>query len=272
MAKKKKITRRDHKKSSALYKKFLLGCVGLAAFLAVYCYYTARSGDVPVISGPDYPKRTPGKTSNRIQYAVYDQLAASQKSKTAVLLPPEEVPSQLPVWSGDKFPDPSQPTPPTNLTTSDLKPSERAIVPSVQSSDKISDKSESLISKKSEITPEFSQPGATMKTPRGLAGQKDGRKKAPISIPKESNFEKKQSTQMPKAIVRMQIGSIYRRADQAQGLIQKIARKGGFPKGMRPVVQKATLQGSPAYRVVLMGQCSVKILAAYQNWLKKQKL
>jgi hypothetical protein len=91
--------------------------VGIGA-LALYCYWNAQSDELPVVSGPDYPKREAIANHRELShYTVYHRLnrqrtpglppaakASDPSTGSARLLPPEEVPQ----WSsGDESSSPA---------------------------------------------------------------------------------------------------------------------------------------------------------------------
>jgi len=271
VAKKKKMSRRENKPSFAFYKKILTGLFFAAVILGVYCYFFDQSSNIPVVDGPDYPKRTPGKSTARINYAVYDQLAAAQQSKSVALLPPEEVPS-LPTWSDEQEAKPvpleSSPQPSSkNITQNPVVTSPSG--PTAQTP--VIKPFDTPTGKKSNLAPP-SPVGKKGNSPaESKASIKQQPTKAAAAVPVAVQESKKQLEQPRKPLLRMQIGGLYKRSEQAHAIINQLYQKGGFPKGMRPVVQKANLKGQIIYRVILMGQCPPKTLEAYQNWLKKQR-
>jgi hypothetical protein len=300
---KKKTPRRGGKSTVSWYKKVIVGSGVLAVFLAAYCYFTPESGNIPVIVGPNYPKRTPGVVSKQATYAVYDRLAEApertQKLTVARLMPPDEVPEWHSV--GEDSPETRRPPSDTSVAANGTKnpaefPNSRkpqskalaSIVPapsvtlshSTEPLDRGISPSEKGISgfKKPNELPLKSEKSGNKRESRVQDLQKKttqhSLRNGPSALPKanQPGGQYKTMAESPKTLVRMQIGGFCTAADQAEKRIKRLMQKGGAPGGMRPLVQKANIKGKVVYRVILVGYCSAKTLALCQNWVRQQNL
>jgi len=262
MARNKKARRSSPKKIPSFYKKGIYGLGFMSIILMGYCYFTAHSDHIPTISGPNYPKRTPGMAPQTRTYAVYDRLAQeaspNKTMRMARLLPPDETPE----WENPEeiTPHHTIPAAPTVASSSanpvdSLAASSARGVPGTPASGHSSQTVAGLLSSLS-----ASPQSTSTKTPS--KGAKDIKKSSkPLSklLSKPDVRHNKASKQAIKTkpplkkVVRMQMGGTCDSEEKAQKLVQRLIQQGGMPSGKRLVIQKAIIRGKALYRVILIG-------------------
>lgn len=307
MAKKKKAQRKGSKNFSfmhgylsALYPKILWGCGIFILALVGYCYWHTPSHDVPLIEGPNYPRRTPGLVSKKTIYAVYDRLAQASEhnnpTRAPRLLPPDEIPD----WKDVHEPkvstvivSPIVEKPPVSIPSKGSSDPTRGAFPTqgIRQAPLLgATKSPELTASHAKVLVK-SEKGSPVGVSPGVVGQKKPREasvssfKPPSVLLPQGNKSAilrplgqkppSPALSLPKSeaggkAVRMQIGGFYSSADQTQRLIKGLNQRGLIPQGMHFLVQKAHIQGRTVYRVILSGRCSAKTLTLVQHALRQK--